>query len=499
MQKLINLFIVIIFAISPILLAAQTSGDQLSWSEKIKGDGMVNLGAGDIYMVVALEAKVPEILVLDLQKFHIINRIEKFRPEYQGNKLDFEKGIVFQNQLVIVANDKSQQYILRYSIPALTLLETISMGEVTPYIAAANQNGQFFEARIKNQVPPIQFAVSNNRENLLILFDNSGPERKQKVEYLFQSFNKNFTGSRSSAIIGINPTVYEPFNLIISDLSKAYILYQKTIETVGKSTYLFDLMNQKSYQWISDMSLISQYMVEENAEIFIGGICYQKGLFKVFTLRFNSIKLQFGEATFNEINLEKTFEYLDNSEIKKIKKDPYRTPILKFAVDGVRFLENGRMIMYGEYYSVVLLPASTMVTIRHETNEIFAIYLNSKGAIDQLSIIPKWHIFSNILSTNPAWGSYISYVKDDQIHFIFEDSPKNNESLPLKHSATDEFDKQTTAYTVNGEGVKTRTIWLNNKDRNIYPSPFISLDLGKGNYVIGSQSEDGFQFANLKY
>jgi hypothetical protein len=491
-------FLASLFLLFSINLLAQEAGAKLNWSERIKATDLRTLGVSDEYLVIQDGFDMPSILVLDKTHFKEVNTIDKFKPQIDGKNAIFLNGIVFQNKLIITLIRKDKNYIQRYSIPQLELENTIEIGEVEPYLEFSDANGQFFSASIKTPKPNIQFIMSENKENLWILYDNSGPEKKHKVEYMYQSFTKTFTGNRSSVSINIEPEYYSRLNLCISNGGRPYIFYKKSMET-KQSYYILDVFKKESYPLNMEMSMVNQKMFQYKSKIQLSGICYHEKAFKLFTVNFDIEKARFEKIVFTPIELGKTLEYADKSTIKKANKDIYNQPILNYSVDGAKYLEDGSKYIYGEYYTNVIIMKSTEY-VEHTSNEIFVAYIDKSGKLLSFNIIPKWQNYTNAIGENTACGSYLCYLKDDKLNFIFEDNAKNNTvDLHQKHSVIKDYGNQTTICTVSKNGKVQRNIWLNNKELDIYPCPFLSYETSEGEYIIGSYLKGNFKFATLKY
>lgn len=498
MIKSKSIFVAIIFFSFSISLWAQETGGNLKWSERIKATDIRTLGVSDEYLIIQDGFDMPNIIILDKVHFKEVNKVEKFKPQLDGKNLMFLKGIVFQNKLIITVYKKNRQYIQRYSIPQLELENTIEIGEVEAFLEFSNPNGQFFAASIKVPKPNVQFLMSENKENLWVLYDNSGPEKKQKVEYVYQTFTKTFTGTRANIDLGIKPGYYSRLNAIITNDGKPFIFYKKSMD--GKpSYYIYDVFKKKSFNSNLSFTLVNQKIIEHNNSIMLAGFCYRNKSFELYSMIYNPLKSQFESPIFTTFELSKTLEYADKSTIKKANKDVYSQPVLKYSVDGIKLLDDGSKYIYGEYYSTVIIMKSTAY-VEHTTKEIYAAYIDKNGKLLSFTIIPKWQAFSNAVYSNPAWGSYLCFMKEDKLHFIFEDNPKNNNSdLHQKHYEIEDNADQTTLCILSKDGKVQRSTWLDNKELDIYPCPFLSIDLGNGEYIIGSYLKSKFKFALLKY
>ena len=491
-------FFASVFLLFSINLLGQEAGANLNWSDKIKATDLRTLGVTDEYLVIQDGFDIPSISVLDKSHFKEVNSIDKFKPQIDGKNATFLKGIVFQNKLVITLIRKDKNYIQRYSIPQLELENTIEIGEVEPYLEFSVDNRQFFAASIKEPMPNVQFIMSENKENLWILYDNSGPKKKKKVEYLYQSFTKSFTGNRSSVSINIEPEYYSRLNVFITNSGKPYIFYKKTLDT-KQSYYMLDVLKQTSYPLDLQMNMVNQKIFQYKSKIQISGICYHEKAFKLFSLIFNPESTRFEKTTYTTLELSKTLEYADKSTIRNANKDIYNQPILNYSIDGVKYLEDGSKYIYGEYYTNVIIMKSTEY-VEHTSNEIFVAYVDKTGKLLSFNIIPKWQNYTNAIGENPACGSYLCYLKDKELNFIFEDNPKNsNVDLHQKHGTIKDYGNQTTICTINENGKIKRNIWLNNKELDIYPCPFLSQEFKNGEYIIGSYLKGNFKFATLKY
>ena len=470
---------------------AQTkTGTNLKWSSAIRGINPRLYGVTEDYFVICdeyadMSGNRTDVYVVSIDNLKLIKHIYNLRPKIEGKAYFSEGGVVFQDKLIIeVESDK--EYIQIYSLPDLKLEQTIMINNNEPKItvsenkyATTSDNWMIERARIKNRINLKDLVISENKEFLFILKKDLRIYRysviDSELEHESGSFNfKNIDDPKTKRL-----------GYLVTNNGKPYLLY-KDGKALKKPLFIADFKNQKTYNIDFEAIFINHKMIEHNSLIEIHGICYFKSLFQFYKITFNPKTNEFSEIILTSISIPKTLEYTDAKTVKKLNKKIDKLPLLKFSLDGIKYLDDGSYYIYGEYYSIIAYYGDKNYEFQ-TTNEIYVANISKSGNLNGLKIVPKIQEGKSRVDYYPAaYVSYIPYLSDNKMHFLFADSPKNNDTdLHEGVKRTKGKSPQTTICTVDVQGNVTRNIWINNDTKKVFPTPQLSIDLG-GKYIIGT-------------
>ncbi len=508
--KSYSLLLIVFLIISNTNLFSQLkTGTQLKWSNSIKARDMYNLGFTKDYVLIktlhdrlGMGGNLDDIAVLKQNTFSEVNRLKQFAPKYDGKKYHFHLGKVFNDKLYIISQRKDLTFIVQsYSIPSLKLENTIVIGEIDPAIED-QRNGGFFEYQIKNPKGKIQLVTSEDNKNLIIVFDNSGINKSKQLSFIVVSISEDQEMKKKTINFDINPLAFNQKDIVLTNEGVPYFLYTDNADENSKLMVL-NLYTQDNYIWDDDLISINEKIItNDDNTLLISGMAYRNEEFVFYFTSFDCDEGEFEDSKFIKFDVSTMLKYYDAAYLKKVSNDISKLPLLKYSYDDIKFLENGGFVMYGEYYELYYSSTSSTSpgAYVHNTNEIWVAHFSSDYELESISMIPKWQKMAISIGSNYAWGSYISILQDDKLYFIFEDHPSNlNSNLATNHSEVKNKGNITTICTVSSNGKIKRSKWLDNKNAKIYPSKFISYDMGNGTYLIGSHLKNKFKFTILDY
>jgi len=510
--------------ISSTIFSQTPTGEELKWSKPIKSAkalrvsadinyGMDISGFNDDYFVVEAESnKDPNITIMDITDLSIVKTFEEYRPLYKGKKYFFKASKVFHDKILIVSATKINpklavlDYIIQVcSLPNLNVEETIEVGNAMDYCNGVPRStyGNVYNYYneplfFKNPEPAIEFIESENGEHLVLIFTNT-PAKGTPIKYLYYTFDKEMEFKRiEKSISGVLRKKYQRQNIFFSNDGDLYMIYLQVVSTKRINRYFYDFSNsQKVLLEGEEYSPITQKIYEHNNKIMITGNSIVNGGFSLFITEYDAEDIKFLDPLLVPVDVSQTLIYRDKKTIEKFKKKPKELPFLNFYIDNLKYIDNGDILIYGESYQHI--GSSGNQTTAHQTGEIFVFRITNEGTLVYFTVIPKDQYFYNVENMNECYGSYISFINDDKLHFIFEDHPKKYAN-PTSRSSVTNRSSQTSEYILSiDEGSLEKRIWLDNSKNNIYPSPSLSVDISNNNYIIGSYLKNNFRFAILNY
>lgn len=505
------LLILLLSLISNISFAQIDKGSQLKWSEPMKVISIENIGFNNDYFVIRELKPSPLypgvfnsfIIVMDRKSFKEVNTSDAIKSKYKSKKYSYAYSKVAGNKLYIVSATNNYKYkiIQVYSLPSLKLEKTIDVGHTKSGINY-QLNGDFFAHQIKNNKPTIQMVVSDNNKELAIIFDNSGGvEGDDKMQLIVYNTSENNELTKNVVELNISGSKFRQLNILETNSGKPFILYTIN-DSKEKSIRLLNLSNGASFKLEKEIIPLNAKMIsKDDNNILISGMAYFEDDFNFFFSFFDIDSEEFESFSSANIDISNTLKYYTISQQKSFTSDLNKLPLLRYSIDDVKELSNGGYVLYGEYYSVSGTSSSNGFTLNHTANEIWVAYFDKEMEVTTFKVIPKWQIFANRVPHVPAWGSYFPILKDDKMYFIYEENSKNlnASNLANTHKVAKNKADITAITSIDENGDIKTSKWIDNKDAKIYPSPFISADMGGGKYLIGSNLNKKFRFAILEY
>lgn len=500
------------------------TGEQLEWSESFLG-AKVNkmsyitfrnttgaaleiIGQWDETLILKAESNLtPDLIFYNTEQLRETRRIREFTPMYNNQKYDLRLATMFQNRLIIVAKVQKKafeysdedDYIIQIINPKfMDVEETIKVGKAYSYHTKSLSGDSYFrfneQVYFKNPDPPVQFITSNNGEKLVCMFMQT-PKDGPSIKYHYYYFDSKLKYLKYGITLdSISNTKYQRENILLTDSGKLYMIYYTEDNDTVNNKYFFEFANGNTVKLGKDYMPIKQKLFEHNGIIRIVGTCFKDKKFYLYTTDYINFELNYTVRSLTPINISQTLVLKTPEFIELLNENREKLPFLNYQIDEVIYLADGSTLIYGEVYKYKIRTQGS-----HHTNEIIVIKLNEIDDVEYLKVIPKVQRFGCNNFEVPSWGSYISFISDNNLHFIFEDHPKLYKDPTSAASIINKSD-QTSEYVLSiEEGDIRKRIWLNNRERQIYPSPSQSIDLKEGKYLIGSCLKNKFRFAILNY
>ena len=508
--KTFSLILFGFFLINSLSSYSQEKNKPLKWSYGIKdyGHGIENLGATEQYMLVQINNKKPDIAILSLTNFNTIKRIKAFVPKVENQSLTYEKSIVFKNELIVLANKDNKQFLLHYSLPKFNLTKSIEIGNI---IASKNiSDKQYLEQfSIKKQSKNIEFFKSEDKKSLMVFYNNYGLDSSDIISYTTHIISPNFNDTTYSINLEGSYHQFDLLNTLITNEGIPFLFYKLENEDNQIQYNLYD--GNIKHQLAIEMPIViySQKLIENESGILILGISYFNESYSFFQYNYLSDMHRFGEIVFTNLDADKISE-IEKSTDRNEDGDLSIQPLNNYYIDGSVIINDDTRMVYGENYSLTKVFINKNIRIRHTAKELFILVTNTQGDLIFFRTFPKTQNFENSAEQNPSWGSYVFFHKNEEFHFLYQEDNnpfelsnskayKNKKVIKPKGKASKTID-----FIFNYNFEEDNQQWLDNTKLKIYPSPFISIDLGNGTYIIGSENKYDatkqiFKFAKFKY
>jgi len=508
--KTFSLIFLGFFLINSLNSYSQEENKPLKWSYGIKdyGHGIENLGATEQYMLVQINNNKSDIAILSLTNFNTIKRVKAFTPKVNNQSLTYEKGIVFKKEFIVLANNANKQYVLHYSLPKFKLIKSIEIGSIKASMEISDE--QYLDQfSIKKQAKNIEFFKSDDKNSLMVLYNNSGLDSSGMINYVAHIISPYFNDTTYSINLDGLYHQFDLLNTLLTNEGIPYLFYKLENEDNQIQYNLYD--GNIKHQLAIEMPIViyNQKLIEDQSGILILGICYFDESYSFFQYNYLSDMQRFGEMVFTNLDADIVSEIEKTTDRNKDGNLSIQ-PLNNYYIDGSIMINDDTRMIYGENYSLTKVFINKKIRIRHTAKELFILVTNTQGELLFFRTFPKLQNFENSAQQNPSWGSYIFFHKNEEFHFLFQE---DNDPFELSNSKAYKNKK-----VIKPKGKASKTIdlifnynfeednqqWLDNTKLKIYPSPFISIDLGKGLYIIGSENtydatKQIFKFSKFKY
>lgn len=506
--KIFSLIILGFFLINSINSYSQEEKKPLKWSYGIKdyGHGINNLGATDKYMLIQINNKKPDIAILSLTNFSIYKRIKAFSPKTNNQSLTYEKSIVFNNELIVLANSTDKQYLLYYSIPKFNKIKTVEIGTIKSRIDISNEDylNQF---SIKKHSKKIELIKSKDKKSLMFLYNNCGLDSSEIINYVVHIINPDLNDTTYSISFDQK---YNHFNLlssIITDNGVPCFLYKQNIEDIEIVYNLYDGNTNQHIPIELPIEMYNPILVENRNDIVILSMSKFENSFGLLQYTYSNDMHQFEDVVFTKMDDELRSE--NENDFERDENDNIKWPIYNYYIDGSVLIDEDTRIVYGENYDLSRTIVNNKTRIRHTAKEIFFLVTNIQGDKLFYRTFPKLQYFENSDDQLPSWGSYIFMKNNEELHFIFQEdktpfelltSKVYNQKILKPKGKADKTIDLTFSYSFD---IRKKQ-WQDNIKSKTYPNSFISIDLGNGIYIIGSENKYDatkqiFKFTKYKY
>jgi hypothetical protein len=477
---------------------SQENSINIQWSKGIKdyGHGIINLGKTNKYMLIQINNHKPDIALLSLTNFSPVKHIKAFTPRIKDQILTYEKSIVFNNRLIVIANDSTKQFVLKYNIPDFNLIEATEIGNIVPLMNTTDES-QKAVFSIKNTIFPIEFIKTNEDKNLHILFCDASIDRK--ISYVQLSIDHKNKEKITKNSFDIYSERFEILQNIITNKGSLFTLYRGLNQEGEYFYFLYDGKKNK----ISPIEInikVNHLRIAENKDLSISivgiGRLEDRELF--FEIVYDSENLFLGEVEYIEMSdrqktsLLKSKVLIENLDDSYFSSNKNKFLMTNYSIDGIKQINDELKLVYGENYKLSNVKFKKINIIRHEARELYVCVFNNAGKIVFFRTYSKIQVFENTLDRAPSWGSYMFYETDSSYNFIYsgEEIMKESKIVDTKKPFKPTGKSSNIIHiSITKDLVAEITNWPDYSKEGIYISPFISLDYENGNLIIGSENE----------
>jgi len=186
-------------------------------------------------------------------------------------------------------------------------------------------------------------------------------------------------------------------------------------------------------KFITDM----QMAVADNGDIICGGFYSNEGTFSIkgsYYLSIDASTKEVKSTSFHEFGIDfitQNFRAHKAAKAKKKAKKGKSVEMYQYDLDDIILKDDGGAILIGEQYYVRVSTrtstdangnTTTTTTYYYHYNDIIVININAQGEIEWTEKIPKRQVTTN---DGGYFSSYALAVRNDKLHFIFNDHPAN--------------------------------------------------------------------------
>jgi hypothetical protein len=448
-----NIKIVLVLLSLSFSAQAQVSDFHIEWSENIEVKKSLT---NDIFYTGD-----PDIFYTESQSFKFSDRgiyLEKYEnlkpTAKQKLSVEYSLGTVTQRQNVLELNDHL------YAMEEHSSRENISLK--AQYIDKENlsitnekidiYNFKLFNGRYYSYGEYFH-TVSNSEERVGYVIEHPGTETSKSVatvkvfDDLFDLKWKTKISLKSTKEL----TYIRSVN--ISNDGIVYILTQVARKKEDRERdernyeYYLVTVDEGGLQSEEKLELKENYIksaklsVTDNGNLTCGGFYSKEGskVDGVFFMTLDAKSLEITQSSFKEFEMGFLTEGL--SERQKAKAERKKSKGKEVGLTHVSFREiikrdDGGALLIGEFINIYTVTTRDINTGRTEStthyryNEIYVINISPKGQIEWAKKIPKYQYSQDDYGIDLG---FFSVVKDDKIHFIFNDHPDNEGEMdPLE-------------------------------------------------------------------
>ena len=299
-------------------------------------------------------------------------------------------------------------------------------------------------------------------------------------------------------------------------------LYNEKVKSVirGKQNYVFHLISYTNNGenmidteiklkdlFITDIT----YRVEDNGDIVTGGFYSKRkqmnsvdGAFYMVT---DSKTKDVKATSVKEFDIDFITQGMTEKQEEKAKKREEKgkdQELYEYDLDNLIMRDDGGAVLVGEQYYVVVstytdAKGNRTTTYTYYYNNIIIINIDNAGKIEWAQTIPKRQVSSN---DQGAYSSYALMVKDDKLHFIFNDNRQNlnpKKQGGYKNYSFRDKDGIVAIATVDRDGKITREALIDAADIEVGVKPKVCDQINDNQMLIFGERKKKDQFAIVDF
>lgn len=288
-------------------------------------------------------------------------------------------------------------------------------------------------------------------------------------------------------------------------------------EKKGEPNYQFNVMSYRNngsdfQNYTIDIPgiFITDIMIAINSEddIICGGYFSEERTSSIkgsYFLKINNETKKIENREFQEFSIDFLTEDMSEREEEKIKNKAAKgkdVELARYQLNEILLREDGGAILVGEQHYITTTTRTdangmTYTTTNYHYNHIIVSNISTDGKIEWSRKIPKVQISSN---DGGYYSSYALAAVDDEMHFIFNENPKNMSRAKgerIKNVIPKKAVVAIATLDISGLIKKKELYSLGSTDCIIIPT--VSSQISKNELVLFGVNKKGNRFALLSF
>jgi hypothetical protein len=366
-----------------------------------------------------------------------------------------------------------------------------------------------------------RMAMSNSEQRVAFIVEHPGDDDSKSVATV-KVFDDEFELKWKSKItLSSSKENTKLYSVDVSDQGMVHVLtkvysekkerekdernYEFYLLTVDESGILSEEKLELKSNYIHDIEL----RVTENGDIMCGGFYSKEGWTAdgIFFMTLDGQSLEIKEYSIKEFEMD--FLTSGLSQRQAAKKERKKDKGKEVGLTNVVFREiiqreDGGAVLVGEYVRIFTTTSTdangnTSTTTHYYYDDIYVINIDPEGQIEWAKKIPKYQHSSN---DRGFYSGFFSMVKDDKIHFMFNDHPDNaGEMDPQEITPYSRNLKYSSLMVVSmdSDGDYTREILVPaDKKEGVRLRPKSCEQISEDEFILFAMSKKYNKFARVK-
>jgi len=499
---------------------AQVSDFEVTWSKKIEAKKTVvsdifNTGEPNTFYAVNTAYKLGSSTTV-LEKYENLIPTQEQELNIEVSRGDYLEQDVLElnNHLYAIEYNRTRENISRKAqyINPEDLSITNEKIDLYNFKLSKGRNQSYGEYRR---------AISNDEECIAYIVEHPGDDESKSVATI-KVFDDEFELKwKNKIILSSTKENTKLYSVDVSNQGVVHILTQvyreKKKREKDERNYEFYLLTVDESGLLSEekLELKSNYIqdielrVTENGDIMCGGFYSKEGWTAdgIFFMTLDGQSLDIKEYSIKEFEMD--FLTSGLSERQAANKEKRKDKGKEVGLTNVVFRdiiqrEDGGAILVGEYVRVYTTTTrdangNTTTTTHYYYDDIYVINVDPEGQIEWAKKIPKTQHSTN---DGGFYSGFFSVVKDNKIHFLFNDYPDNaGEMDPRKIRSYVPNLKYSSlmAVSMDSDGNYTREILVPaDKKEGVRLRPKSCEQISEDEFILFAMSKKYNKFARVR-
>ncbi len=430
--------------------------------------------------------------------------------KYEGKELNYEFTIFSNGRIFVFGSfynaNLGKSFLFYQEMDKKTLTNKGNLVKVSE----VKSKSKYRQGKFRNTV--------SRDKSKIVLVDESSFKKGETEEFhitvydvdLNKLWEKSVKLPYSSELFSINQVyVDNDGNFYLSG-----IVYQEVVKSKrnGKPNYNYSIIAfreqgnaTKEYKaqlkdkFITDLSF---GVLESEGSIVCGGFFSEKGTFSIkgtFFMSIDAVSESIKKQGIKEFDKDFLEEFMSESKASKGKE------LFEYDLKELVLKDDGGAVLIAEQYFIEQVTVSsssssgqvsTSTTTYYNYNDIIVTNVNPDNTIAWTVKVPKRQ------STRGYgyYSSYISMVKGDKVHLVFNDNPSNlNVKDPKRIANFNGKESVITMATITSNGNYEKVLFASNSAEQVIMRPQLSKQVSDNRLILFASLKKTFKLATVSF